>query len=120
MTIRKWLRTDYSDIADLIDDVMAEIQASGSRERRNWWVVLAGGDGGAPLMVAGRVFPVLRAAQIRQGKPTTPNAICRNEDEVPPGVRATKRWPRRRLPTKTSRSGLSARRRRPMTSAKVG
>ena len=106
MTLRKWLTADYPDVLGLIDEVVSEFKASGSKERRNWWIVLAGGVDGEPLMVAGREFPVLRAAQIRQGKPVTANAMCRNLDEVPPGVMATKRWPRRRLPSKAARNSM--------------
>ena len=46
-------------------------------------------------------FPVLRVAQIRQRKPVTENAIFRNENEAPPDVVATKRWRRKRLPSKS-------------------
>lgn len=66
------------------------------RQRRNWWDTLAGGEGGRPITVNGYEFPVLRAAQIRQGRDVTDNALCRNPDEVPPDVVSTKRWPRRR------------------------
>ena len=42
-TARDWLREHgYEDVAELIDRVMAEIEASGSKQRRNWWDVLAG------------------------------------------------------------------------------
>lgn len=52
MNARKWLRENgYEDIADLIDLVIAEFKASGSKERRNWWAVLAGGVNGKPLVV---------------------------------------------------------------------
>jgi hypothetical protein len=101
MNARKWLRENtYEDIADLIDLVIAEIKASGSKERRNWWAVLAGGVNGKPLVVNGHEFAVIRVAQIRQGKPITENAISRNRLEQPPDVIATKRWPRKRLPSK--------------------
>ena len=93
MTTRDWLRqNDYEDVAELIDEVMAARAARGSKERRNWWDVLAGGKDGRPNVVAGREFPVLRIAQARQGKPITPNAICRNNDERPPDMVRTGRW----------------------------
>lgn len=93
MTTREWLRQNgYEDIAALIDKVMAELAAKGSKERRNWWAVFSGGKDGKPNVVAGREFAVLRVAQIRQGKPVTPNAICRSEDEQPPDVVRTGRW----------------------------
>ena len=79
MTTRDWLRQNgYEDVVELLDEVMATLAARGSKERRNWWDILAGGKDGRPSVVAGREFPVLRVAQARQGKPITPNAICRN------------------------------------------
>lgn len=109
MTARVWLRGNgYGDVAALIDRVMAEIKAAGSRQRRNWWDTLAGGDDGRPITVNGHEFPVVRAAQIRQGKRVTSNATFRNPDEVPPAVVSTKRWPRRKLPSRASRNGIPA------------
>jgi hypothetical protein len=100
-----WLRRNaYEDVADLIDLVKTEIEAAGRKTRRNWWDTLAGGTDGKPIRVNGHEFPVLRVAQIRQGKPVTPDAICRNEHEQPPDVIATHRWPRRRLPSKVKRA----------------
>lgn len=107
ITTRTWLRqNDYEDVADLIDEVIADLRSRGSKERRNWWDVLAGGKGGSSLTVAGREFPVLATAQRRQGKPVTPNAILRNKDEQPPPMRKTGRWPakrRRRTRRKSNR-----------------
>ena len=101
MVIRKWLlENDYKKELALIDTVEAEFDAAGSGQRRNWWDVLAGGTDGSPITVNGHEFPVLRAAQIRQGKPVTKNAICKNQDESIPPVKASKRWPRKRLPSK--------------------
>ena len=120
MTARNWFAENgYKDVADLIDEANQRIEAKGKGSRRNWWDTLAGGRGGAPLTREGITFPVLRAAQIRQGKPVTGNAICRNDDEVPPGVVTTKRWPRRRLPTKASGSGRAVHRKRTADSAKA-
>ena len=105
MTARDWLRENgYSDIVDLIDLVMTDIAASGSRQRRNWWDVLSGGTNGKPIAVNGHEFPVLRVAQTRQGKPLTPNAISRSQNERPPDVIATKRWPRRRQSSRIGRT----------------
>jgi hypothetical protein len=105
MTARDWLRANgYEDVAALIDQVMAEIAATGSKQRRNWWDVLAGGTNGNPLVVNGHEFPVLRVAQIRQGKPVTKNAICRNKNEQPPDVVATHRWPRKKGRTAKSQT----------------
>ena len=86
MNTRNWLRTNgYDDVADLIDEVINEWQAQRKKTRRNWWAVLTGGKNGKPSVRAGRTFPVLRVAQIRQGKPVTNNAICRNpEESIPP------------------------------------
>jgi len=97
MTARDWLRANgYQDVATLIDTVMAEIAATGSKQRRSWWDTLAGGTNGKPIVVNGHEFLVLRVAQIRQGRPVTKNAISRNASEQPPDVVATKRWPRRK------------------------
>lgn len=117
MTTRDWLQQNgYEDVVELIDEVMAELAARGSKERRNWWDVLAGGRNGKPNVVAGREFPVLRAAQIRQGKPVTPNAICRNQAEQPPDVVRTGRWPKKQrqkkqLPAKSTRQAKTRGRR---------
>jgi hypothetical protein len=96
MTARDWLRDNgYEDVAALIDEVMAEMKARGSKQRRNWWDVLAGGGGGKPIVVSGREFPVLKVAQRRQRKRVTKNAISRNRKEAPPEVTATGRWSRK-------------------------
>ncbi len=96
MKVRQWLRAnDYDDIADLIDEIMSEWQAEGKKTRRNWWDVLAGGKNGKPSVREGRTFPVLRAAQLRQGKPVTENAICRNPEEEVPPIIMSGRWPKR-------------------------
>jgi len=91
---RVWLRENgYEDIAAMIDQIVEEWQREGKKTRRNWWEILAGGAGGKPRIAGGRIFPVLMAAQRRQGKPITDNAICRAEEENPPPVRRTGRWP---------------------------
>ncbi len=93
MTCRDWLRGNgYEDIADLIDQAMGKMIARNSKQRRNWWDILSGAKDGKPSIVEGIEFPVLRIAQIRQGKPITPNAISRNPKELPPDIRATARW----------------------------
>lgn len=93
MTCREWLRENaYDDVVALIDEAMARMAKRGSKQRRNWWDILSGGPGGKPWVREGIEFPVLRVAQIRQGKPVTPNAIQRTQREVPPDVRATGRW----------------------------
>lgn len=104
MTCRTWcVENNYPDCVALIDKADALIAAKGKKSRRNWWDTFAGGVDGKPSVREGIEFPVLRAAQIRQGKPITPNAICLNEDEEVPPVIASKRWPRRRLPSKARR-----------------
>jgi len=93
MTARDWLRENgYEDVADLIDGVMARWKARGSRERRDWWEILAGDQNGQPRVVAGTKFPVLWAAQRRQGRKATGNALKRNAREKPPPIRETGRW----------------------------
>jgi hypothetical protein len=100
MTCREWLlKNNYEDVVALIDEAIRRIEAKGKKSRRNWWDTLAGGLGGRSLSREGITLPVLKVAQIRQGKPVTPNAISRSENEEPPDVIATKRWPRRRLPS---------------------
>lgn len=94
MTCREWLEQNgYEDVVALIDQAMARMIARGSKQRRNWWEVLAGGINGKPGLCEGIEFPVLRAAQIHQGVPVTPNALCRNPVEQVPAVRQTRRWP---------------------------
>lgn len=94
MDARRWLReNDYDDVADMIDEVMQEWKLAGKKTRRNWWDVLAGRKNGAPSQREGRTFPVLKAAQIRQGKPITKNAICRSPEEEIPSIVRSGRWP---------------------------
>jgi hypothetical protein len=93
MDARKWLRANgYIDEANLIDEIMAEWRKSGNGTRRNWWDKLAGRANGEACIVGDRKIPVLRAAQIRQGKTVTANAICNNENEEIPPKRSTGRW----------------------------
>jgi len=95
MTARDWLRANgYEDVVELIDKAIAKMAARGSKQRRNWWDILSGDAHGDPCVREGIEFPVLRVAQIRQGKPVTSNAISRNPNELPPDVRTTGRWPR--------------------------
>jgi hypothetical protein len=95
---RRWLRENgYEDIADSIDAFLAEWKATGKRTRRNWWEILAGDSQGSPRTIYGMKFPVLKAAQLRQGLPITPNAISRpGEKAPPPAPQASGRWPKRR------------------------
>jgi hypothetical protein len=93
MTCRDWLRANgYEDVVELIDQAIAKMAVRGSKQRRNWWDILSGREEGKPCVREGIEFPVLRVAQVRQGKPTTPNAISRNKNELPPDVRTTGRW----------------------------
>ena len=97
MTCREWLgQNNYEDVLSLIDNAMAKMTARGSKQRRNWWEVLAGGVNGRPFQVEGIEFPILTAAQLHQGVQVTPNAICRNPNEQPPPPRKTGRWPRKK------------------------
>jgi hypothetical protein len=93
---RHWLRNNgYDDIADQIEKLMARWAKDGSATRRDWWQILAGANNGSPRSVDGIEFPVLRAAQVRQGLPVTSNAISRNKHETVPEVWTTGRWPER-------------------------
>jgi len=95
-TMRGWLlENNYEDVAALIDEVIQQWKSNGTRTRRNWWDVLAGDKKGNPAVIAGRTFPVLRAARLRKNLEVTSNCLCRNENEVIPPVRKTKRWPTR-------------------------
>jgi hypothetical protein len=91
--VRGWLRDNgYVDVARLISSVMGKWRMSRVATRRNWWAILAGGKGREPCVIGGRVFPVLAAAQRRQGKTVTPNAIERRPGEKAPAVSPTNRW----------------------------
>ena len=105
MTCRDLLiRNGYEEVDALIDQALAKIEAKGTKQRRNWWDILAGDAYGQPCVREGIEFPVLRVAQIRQGRSVTPNAICRNPKEQPPDVVATKRWPKKAtLPRRAKR-----------------
>lgn len=117
MTCRTWcLENGYTHCVELIDKADAKIASKQKKSRRNWWDTFAGGVDGKPSVREGIEFPVLRAAQIRQGKPTTPNALCLNEREQVPPVIANGRWPRRHLPSKARRMAQNTLR---MTKKKV-
>ncbi|HHY30055.1 MAG TPA: hypothetical protein GX520_05080 [Syntrophaceticus sp.] len=93
VSVRKWLvQNSYTEVAEVINAIMDGWKIKGTKTRRNWWDVLAGGKNGKPRTVEGISFPVLRAAQIRKGVPITDNAICRNEAEKIPEIYASGRW----------------------------
>jgi hypothetical protein len=92
-SIRQWLvQNNYTDVAELIDEVTAKWAREGKRTRRNWWEVLAGDKKGSGRIIEGREFPVLRAARIRQGLPKTKGSLCRNESELAPDIFEQTRW----------------------------
>lgn len=96
MLAKEWLlQNNYTAIAKLIDEVVAEWKAQGKATRRNWWEILAGDTNGNPRIIAGRAFPVLRTAQLRQGVPVSSAALCHNPNEEAPPIRVTTRWSRR-------------------------
>lgn len=93
ITVRNWLlQNNYDDVALLIDTVMNGWIEKGTKTRRNWWDVLAGGKNGKPRTIEGVAFPVLKAAQLRRGIPVTDNALCRNDKEDVPQICASGRW----------------------------
>lgn len=93
MNARRWLAENgYEDVVALINEVEAEWKARSAKTRRDWWDILAGDSQGGSRVIAGRPFPVLWAAQKRQGRPPTKNALKRNRSEVPPPVRRSARW----------------------------
>jgi len=92
-TVREWLAENgYPEVAEMIGEIQAEWKVSGKHTRRNWWDVLSGGKNGTPRVIYGRTFPVLQAAQIRQGKPVTVNALKMNMEKSTPTVFANGRW----------------------------
>jgi hypothetical protein len=96
-TAVNFFREFYPSVAALIEEVMAVLDAAGVKTRRNWWDVLAGTADGRPVTVAGRVFPILEVAQLRQGRAVTANAIPRPPGEPdPPGFRFGP-WKQRKL-----------------------
>lgn len=103
-TARVWLASNgYDDYAALIDEVMAEWKAKGSKERRDWWEKMSGGVNGKPSVIAGREFPGLAAFQVRQGKPVTENAERRNANEVAPKIQKQPRWAGKKRRKQTKR-----------------
>lgn len=96
ITVRNWLlQNNYDDVALLIDTIMNGWIEKGTRTRRNWWDVLAGGKNGKPRTIEGVTFPVLKAAQLRRGILVTDNALCRNGEEDVPQICASGRWKRK-------------------------
>ena len=95
-TAREWLtQNNYPDVVKKIDRAIALMGKKGAGTRRSWWETLAGTEAGRPCKKEGIVFPVLRAARLRQGWPVTPNCLCRNENEVYPPKVEQKRWANR-------------------------
>lgn len=93
MNAREWLlENGYVEVADLIDEIQAEWKAQGKKTRRNWWDVLAGRKDGSPSIIAGREFPVLRAAQSRQKRPVTENSVARANEVAVPSKEEQARW----------------------------
>lgn len=94
---RAWLRRNgYPEYAALIEEVMAEWKRKGSKERKDWWLVMSGGSKGKPRVVCNREFPVLAAFQERYGRPVTDNAERRNSNEIAPPIQKQARWGKRR------------------------
>ena len=92
-TLRQWLQeNDYADVLGIIDAVIERWAKQGLKTRRNWWDILAGHENGNPHVVAGRTFPILRAARRRKGWSDIPTALQRNPREKPLPVKKTGRW----------------------------
>lgn len=73
--IRTWLGSHgHIQIVAMIDAVERRWAREGKKTHRNWWSVLAGKSDGSSRQVAGIRFPVLRAAQLRQGPKTSSGA----------------------------------------------
>lgn len=92
-SLREWLiASGYSDVNDLIEDIMADWKTRGKKTRRDWWEVLAGTFGGKGRKIEGRTMPVLAAARHRMGWPKVESAVCRNADQPVPTVAESARW----------------------------
>ena len=111
MTTLQWFKEHgYERDAQEAEDVIDRLKAIGSKERRNWWDVFAGGKDGKPLTVAGHTFRVLAVAQMRQGKPVTSNAVPRSPGEPdPPGFRPG-RWAARKKKRSPAKANKPTRR----------
>jgi hypothetical protein len=93
-TARQWLLANgYEEIANTIDEIMAEWKVQGKATRRNWWRVLAGDTRGNPRKVAGRTFPIIRAVRKRQALPTTEGSRSNAARELAPKTKPSGRWP---------------------------
>jgi uncharacterized spore protein YtfJ len=104
LSVRKWLaKNGYEDVVVSIDQIMAGWQTKGTKTRRSWWDILAGGKDGKPRTIEGITFPILKAAQIRMGIPITKNALCRSETEAVPPIVYNGRWKDKEM---TKRSSL--------------
>jgi hypothetical protein len=95
-TAREWLPAHgYEDVAEMIDEIMAEWKLKGKATRRNWWQVLAGDSRGNPRKVAGRTFPIIRAVRKRQAMPNAEAAQSNSPRENAPKITQSARWPTR-------------------------
>ena len=91
--IYTWLEANgYADVAGQICAQKKKWADEGLKTRRNWWEVLAGDKDGNSRVIDGVSFPVLAAAQKRQGKAITQNALKLNEGEEAPGIKENTRW----------------------------
>jgi hypothetical protein len=82
---KTWLAEHhYPEAVKAIERVEKIWKASGARTRRNWWDILAGGKDGQPRVIENLKFPVLEAAQRRQHRNVTPNAIPLRDNARPP------------------------------------
>lgn len=105
-TAREWLRANgYEETAQMIDEIMAEWKAQGLATRRDWWQVLAGDKRGNPRKVAGRTFPIIKAARKRQALSTISSAQSNAPREVAPKVKPSPRWIGHRKGKKLKSSG---------------
>lgn len=89
-SVRVWLsKNGYDEVLAQVEQMMSKWESQGKKTRRNWWDILSGDPDGKPRIVDGEEFPVLAAAQKRQGKPVTKNALCNDPSEQTPTVRAS-------------------------------
>jgi hypothetical protein len=98
LSARDWLRANgYNEVAQMIDDIMAEWKIQGKATRRNWWEVLAGDSRGNPRKIAGRTFPIIKAIRKRQALPKTATAQSNMPRQVAPKIRPSGRWANHRV-----------------------
>ena len=93
MNAKDWLRENkHEEALTAICKIEERWRSRGVGTRKSWWEKLAGGKDGRNSVVDGVELPVLRAAQIQQGKLITANAIFNEGETTPPQRMVQERW----------------------------